>query len=493
MSVTPEPALPEVDPRVVGQRIKHERQERGADPGPARRGASAARAPHLSLLENGHREPKLRLLGGGGPGAGRPGRAAAAARAAEPAGRPGAGPGARPSRPALRRARPAAAAGQRPGAHRRRSSTSSACTTSCAAGPSGCAATPEEARAANRELRADMRARDNYFADIERLAAETLDAVGYPGTGALTQRHAAGASPRTAASPCATSRTCRRRPGRSPTSATAASTSARAAGRRSRHPQRAAADARALRCSGTASRADFAELLRQRTEANYFAAAVLMPEQALVPLLQRAKADRALAVEDARDVFGVSYEMAAHRFTNLATQHLELPVHFVRTDEAGTHLQGVRERRGGLPGRPGRGDRGAAACRFWAAPPGVLGRALPRLLPVHRHPAGDLLLLEPAGDPAGAGRSRSPSGCRTCSRAGSAGGTPRPAPSRAAPTRPAAPTRRHRWPGAGSGWPGRPPRAQSHVLAALPPGAFAGVDLTEVYAFLDRHATGDGR
>jgi hypothetical protein len=26
------------------------------------------------------------------------------------------------------------------------------------------------------------------------------------------------------------------------------------------------------------------------------------------------------------------------------------------------------------------------------------------------------------------------------------------------------------------------------VLAAVPPGAFGGVDLTEVYAFLDRYA-----
>lgn len=35
-------------------------------------------------------------------------------------------------------------------------------------------------------------------------------------------------------------------------------------------------------------------------------------------------------------------------------------------------------------------------------------------------------------------------------------------------------------------WPSA--RVQSHVLAAVPPGAFPGVDLTEVYQFLDRHA-----
>jgi hypothetical protein len=41
-----------------------------------------------------------------------------------------------------------------------------------------------------------------------------------------------------------------------------------------------------------------------------------------------------------------------------------------------------------------------------------------------------------------------------------------------------------RW--AGHAWPSA--RAHTHLLAALPPGTFPGVDTTEVYAFLDRHA-----
>src|SRR5690349_21666489 len=47
-------------------------------------------------------------------------------------------------------------------------------------------ATPEEARIANAELRDAMRERGNYFPEIERQAAEALDAVGYQG-GALSQ------------------------------------------------------------------------------------------------------------------------------------------------------------------------------------------------------------------------------------------------------------------------------------------------------------------
>jgi hypothetical protein len=37
----------------------------------------------------------------------------------------------------------------------------------------------------------------------------------------------------------------------------------------------------------------------------------------------------------------------------------------------------------------------------------------------------------------------------------------------------------------GKVWPSA--RAHSHLLAALPPGTFPGVDTTDVYTFLDRH------
>src|SRR6202044_1384914 len=58
---------------------------------------------------------------------------------------------------------------------------------------------------------------------------------------------------------------------------------------------------------------DFADFLRQRVEANYFAGAVLVPEQAAVPFLRSAKDRRDLAVEDLVDAYSVSYEMPAHR------------------------------------------------------------------------------------------------------------------------------------------------------------------------------------
>jgi transcriptional regulator with XRE-family HTH domain len=45
------------------------------------------------------------------------------------------------------------------------------------------------ARAANAAMRHDMRRRDNYFADIEKVAGEALGAVGYQGPGTVSERH----------------------------------------------------------------------------------------------------------------------------------------------------------------------------------------------------------------------------------------------------------------------------------------------------------------
>ena len=77
------------------------------------------------------------------------------------------------------------------------------------------------------------------------------------------------------------------------------------------------------------------ERQRQRLEQSYFAGAVLVPERAAVRALQSAKADRDLSVEDIKERFYVSYEMAAQRFTNLATRHLGIETHFIHSDRDG--------------------------------------------------------------------------------------------------------------------------------------------------------------
>ncbi|SVB74796.1 uncharacterized protein METZ01_LOCUS227650, partial [marine metagenome] len=188
----------------------------------------------------------------------------------------------------------------------------------------------DRARLANIALRTEMRARDNYFAEIEQRAAEDLAAAGYGGEGPPTEKgmvdlvahhgftvERVKGMPRTARSVTDTRR------------------------RIIYIPQRDDLSVRAFRsvvlqtlghfALEHAETTDFEGYLRQRIESNYYAAAVLIPEEAAVGFLSGARSDRDLSIEDLKERYYVSYEMAAHRFTNLATRHLDLPVHFIRT------------------------------------------------------------------------------------------------------------------------------------------------------------------
>jgi transcriptional regulator with XRE-family HTH domain len=194
-------------------------------------------------------------------------------------------------------------------------------------------ASPEEARKANAELRRQMHERGNYFGEIEEIAAQTLEAIGYR-NGALSQ----GMLMSLVGHFGFTLRYVQDLP-RSVRSITDM-----------RHrriylerEQLGMHTPRTILLQTLGHIAmdhdvprDFADFLRQRVEANYFAAAMLIPAPTVVPFLLEAKANRELSVEDLADVFSVSYEMAAHRFTNLATHHLDLPVHFTKNDESGT-------------------------------------------------------------------------------------------------------------------------------------------------------------
>ena len=111
-----------------------------------------------------------------------------------------------------------------------------------------------------------------------------------------------------------------------------------------------------------------------------------MPEKFAVDFLREAKADRALAIDDFRDAFGVSYETAAHRFTNLATHHFGIPVHFTRVHESGMVYKAYENDGVRFPVRRHRRDRGAADVPAVGVPHGVPGRRpVLVVLPVHRH------------------------------------------------------------------------------------------------------------
>jgi predicted transcriptional regulator/DNA-binding XRE family transcriptional regulator len=477
------PGADEVDLATFGQRLRHYRLTRGLTL--AELGRQVGRAPSaLSALENGRREPKLSLL-----------RALAAALGVttgdlltrEP-----------PNRRAQLEIAIAKAAhdpafsrlGLPPVTVSRRVGTDVlehivALYAELARRDAMRTATPEEARLANTELRQMMRERGNYFPEIEKAAGRTLDAVGHTG-GALSQSmlrsmlaahgfdlHYAEDLPWSVRS-------------------IADLRSRRIYVRRQSMGMHTAATI-VLQTLGHvvldhARPENYFDFLRQRIEVNYFAAAVLVPEHAAVATLREARRNRDLAVEDLRDLFSVSYEMACHRFTNLITEHLGITCHFVRNDERGTIYKAYENDGLVFPADPLGAIEGQRMCRNWA------GRRV--FAAPDRHSVYYQYTDTPSGthfcvshvDP---GRERDVAitlgvpyvdsqwfrGQETANRAMSR--CPDPTCCRRPPPELARSWQHASWPSA---------RAPSHVLATLPPGSFPGVDETEVYTFLERHA-----
>ena len=65
-------------------------------------------------------------------------------------------------------------------------------------------------------------------------------------------------------------------------------------------------------------------------------------------------------------MFSVSYEMAAHRFTNLATHHLGLPCHFVKNDEGGIIYKAYQNDGVVFPADAAGAIEGQRMCRQWS-------------------------------------------------------------------------------------------------------------------------------
>ncbi|MFV1962476.1 MAG: helix-turn-helix domain-containing protein [Acidimicrobiia bacterium] len=112
---------------------------------------------------------------------------------------------------------------------------------------------------------------------------------------------------------------------------------------------------------------DLDTFLRQRMETAYFAGAVLAPEEAVVSRLEASKEQHDIDVEDVKELFYVSYEMAAWRTANLLTHHLGIECHLLVSDDMGTIVKGYAN--DGLP--VDRDDYGGLEtqrlCRRWGA------------------------------------------------------------------------------------------------------------------------------
>jgi XRE family transcriptional regulator, fatty acid utilization regulator len=350
------------------------------------------------------------------------------------------------------------------------------------------AATPEFARLANADLRRRMREADNYFPEIEGEAARLLAAIDH-GAGPITRsgvdRLAAhvGYSVVPVDSLPASTRTVtdmvnRRiyvppiRPG-------------------GRDGRAVALQALGHLVLDHRPPRDYAEFLAQRVEINYFAAAVLLPEAPTVALLQGAKKARDIAVEDLRDTYGVSYETAAHRFTNLATRHLQLPVHFMRISSDGTIYKAYENDGVRFPMDATGSIEGARVCRHWTARvvfDQVAGEAYQQYTDTRSGTYWCTAVVEQT--PAGAfsvsvgvpyAEVRWMRGRDTTAR--SASRCPDPRCCSQPP-----PDLQRQW--AGRVWPSA--RAHSHLLAVMPPGVFPGVDDTEVLEFVADHADPTG-
>jgi XRE family transcriptional regulator, fatty acid utilization regulator len=345
-------------------------------------------------------------------------------------------------------------------------------------------ATPEEARKANAELRWTMRENGNYFPEIEREAGKLLERVGYHG-GPLSE----GMIQSIATHLGYGLRFVTDLP-RSVRSVTDLKNNRIFLRRESlgmHSPRTILLQTLGHLTLGHSQPRDFADFLRQRVEANYFAAAVLVPEKTAVPFLQDAKSERDLAVEDLRDVFSVSYEMAAHRFTNLATRYLDLVCHFVRNDETGIIHKAYENDGLVFPTDPTGAIEGQRMCRYWAGrqvfaspdrystyyqytdKPGATHWCVAHVDPSRGRDFAITLGVPYTESRWFRGRdtnNHSKSGC----------------PNGECCQRPPAELA-NRW--EGMVWPSA--RAHSHVLAALPADTFPGVDEADVYAFVEAH------
>lgn len=349
------------------------------------------------------------------------------------------------------------------------------------------AATPEEARRANTELRAEQRAKNNYYPELERVARELLAAVGHRG-GPLSQRASAELAAHLGFSlhyvhdlPASTRSVTDRKNGRIYLPIRQPGTD----------PRSALLQALAAHVLGRPEPRDYGELLRQRVETNYLAGALMVPEASAVEFLDEAKRARELSVEDLRDAFAVSYETAAHRFTNLATEHLGIPVHFLKVHSSGAISKAYENDDVLFPADPLGSVEGQQVCRFWSARQ-VFERD-DRMSPYHQYtdkPVGTYWCTSKIESGSNGDFSVSlgtkfahvkwfrgrDTKLRLSSRC------PDPACCRT-------PTAELESAWAGDAWPSA--RLNSSLLAAMPSGTFTGVDRVAVYEFLESHAPRD--
>ncbi len=346
------------------------------------------------------------------------------------------------------------------------------------------AATPEEARRANTRLRQQMRRQNNYFPELEEQARKLLAAVGHTG-GPLSQRVASDLAAYLGYS----LHYVNDLPGSTRSISDLANKRIYLpVSHQGSDPRGSLLRALAGHVLGATEPTGYGEFLLQRVETNYLAAALMVPEADAVRFLGEARAKRELSVEDLRDNFAVTYETAAHRFTNLATEHLGIPVHFIKAHSSGAISKAYENDDAKFPEDVLGAVEGQVVCRQWSAR--QVFDIADRFSPYHQYtdkPNGTYWCTSSiqstgqgefsvsVGTPFAhvkwfRGRDTANRRASTC---------PEPGCCRQPPARLS-----ERW--ADQSFPS--PRLESSLLAAMPAGTFTGIDSTEVYEFLESHA-----
>lgn len=345
--------------------------------------------------------------------------------------------------------------------------------------------TPEAARAANLLLREEMSKCNNYLPEIENIAAAITKAVGHE-AGPLLESGVEEIAAylgftlvRVDDLPQAA---------RSVTDLHSRRIYLPIASRGDKDPRQVILRALGDQALGHEVPHSFYDFLRQRVRSNYFASAVLMPEKSTLATLRKAKKNRDIAMSDLRDMAAVRYETAVLRFTNLATEHLGLQVHFLRVGEDGVIYKAYENDGVVFPTDLSGAVEGQLACRQFAArrvfnasdrygpypqytdtPQGTYWE----VAQVERYRAGEFAIsVGVPFDQATFFRGR-----ETTVRAASA------CPDVSCCREPSAELYQ-RW--GNYAWPSV--RVHSHLLAAVPPGSFPGLDDREVYEFLEKHS-----
>jgi predicted transcriptional regulator/DNA-binding XRE family transcriptional regulator len=347
------------------------------------------------------------------------------------------------------------------------------------------AATPEQARRANTDLRRQMRERHNYFAELEQTAASLHATIGHVG-GPLSQRAASDLASHLGF----TLHYVRDLPGstRSVTDLKNGRIYVPLGQSPDTDPRSVVLQALSSHVLQLQEPQNYAEFLKQRVQTNYLAAALLIPETSAVNILAKAKGAHELSVEDLRDAFAVSYETAAHRFTNLASEHLGIPVHFLKVHESGTISKAYENDNVTFPTDALGAVEGQSVCHFWSAR--QVFTVEDRFSPYHQY----------TDKPVGTYWCTSRIQQSTRGQFSVSVGTSfdhakwfrgRDCTNRFTSTCPGESCCRLPPDGLSAQWQGQAhssPRLNSSLHAAMPTGGFTGIDTTEVFEFLQRHS-----